>query len=595
MGTTTMTIVDTFFEQVQKFGDSPALRRRVGQGEWQAISWRQYGAEVNRVSWGMLALGVKPGDKIGILSSNRPEWLYTDIGSLAIGTATVPIYPTLIATQVEHVVSHSEMTVCVVENNQQRDKLREIRANCPALKTVVIMNGDAGANEITWADFLAQGDVYKQRNSEALPLARETIEPGKLATIVYTSGTTGPSKGAMLSHNNLMFEVRQMIKLVEIGSHEETLSFLPLSHIAERLQGELMAITAGLVVNFARSIDTVKEDLTEVRPTVLTCVPRLWEKMHEGIMAQLTKAPPRRAQLFHWAVGVGVKRYERRLAGKPVGLLLELQCHLADRLVASKVRAKLGLDRARFLISGAAPLSPVIQRFFVGLGLPILEAYGQTECAGVSHGTPPFAPIRMGRVGVTLPGIECKIAGDGEILLRGQNVFMGYYKDEAATREAVIDGWLHTGDIGEMDAQGYLKITDRKKDIIVTAGGKNVAPQNIENRLKSFTGISQVVVLGDKRKFLVALVTIDAVTMPQVIGRTIKGKPSQDSAVRDYIQKALDAVNAELSSYERLKCFDVLDNDFSIEGGELTPTLKVKRRVIDQRYRDAIDSMYAAA
>ncbi len=588
------TIVDVFFNRVRDLASRPALRHRGSDG-WQSISWNDYGQSVREVGAGLLALGIEAGDRVAILSGNRPEWLFADMAILSTGAVSVPVYPTSIAAQTGHVLAHSQASLIVVDSAAQRDKVRSLRSRCKALRYLVVMDAEAGEGELTFFDLRERGRAKLAEDADAFERARAQVTADTLATIVYTSGTTGPPKGAMLSHKNLAFEADQVARHGDFPPGEETLSFLPLSHVAERLQGELIAVALGFVVNFGRGIETVREDLLEVRPTILTCVPRLWEKIYEGILGKLKDASPARRALFGWAIAAGKKRFYADVNKRRLGPVAFVQARLADRLVGKKIRTALGLDRARFLISGAAPLSPEIQAFFGALGMPILEAYGQTECTGVSHGTTPVRGIRPGTVGNALDGIEVRIAEDGEILVRGDSVFVGYYKDEAATQAAVVDGWLHTGDVGEIDSDGYLKITDRKKDIIVTAGGKNVAPQNIENRLKSWQGISQVVVLGDKRKHLVALVTIDEAGMEAAVGRAPVHPPSKDAAVCAQVQAAIDAVNSELSSYETIKRFAVLDNDFSIESGELTPSLKVKRRVVDERYQHVIASLYAGS
>ncbi len=585
------TIVDVFWNQVKKLGPQVALRRR-GEAGWSEITWSEYGEAVRRVGEGLLACGIKPGDRVALMATNRPEWLYADLGALSIGAVTVPVYPTSIAAGAQHVVGHSEARIAIVDTAEQRDKLRSVRQQLPALELIVVMDGEVGEREITWYELNTRGKALGEKSPRAFDEARASIEPAGLATLVYTSGTTGPPKGAMLSHKNLCFEAAQIAQHTDFDEGLNTLSFLPLSHVAERLQGEMMAIQLGFTVNFGRGMDSLKEDLAEVQPEILTCVPRLWEKLYEGILTKVKAAPAGKQKLFHWAVRVGREVFVSKLKGRSASPWTRMQASVADRLVAKKLRTALGLGRARYLISGAAPLSPPIQEFFGGLGLEILEAYGQTECTGVSHGTVPKYGIKVGHVGKKLTDIEVRIAEDGEILVKGDNVFMGYYKEPEATAAAVINGWLHTGDVGVEDKDGFLRITDRKKDIIVTAGGKNVAPQNIENRLKAFQGISQVVVLGDKRKYLVALVTVDKDSLQKALGKPVADQPSKDAEVLRYVQEALDTTNRELSSFETVKKFAVLDQDFSIEGGELTPTLKVKRRVIDQRYARLVDGLY---
>ena len=500
------TLVDTFLHTAQRTPAQAALRRRTAQG-WESISWQQYAERTAAVAAGLLALGVEPGERVGIWANNCPEWLFTDLGAMRAAAVTVPLYPTLIAAQAQHVIEHSEMRVLVVETAEQQAQVRAMRAACPKLRQVILLQGESNDQDLSWDGLLRMGWAYLGQHPEAVQAREAGLTPDTLATLVYTSGTTGAPKGAMLSHRNLTFEAQAVLQMVDWRPREQTLSFLPLSHVAERLQGEIMAISAGMVVNFGRGLDFVRDDMLEVRPTLMVCVPRLWEKIYEGIHAQLGHASPLRRRIFAWALGAGQVRFAAQTAGHRLGPRAWAAAQLADALVGRKIRAKLGLDRARFVVSGAAPLAPELQAFFAALGLPIQEAYGLTECCGILFGTPGRKAIRPGHVGVGLPGVEVRIAPDGEICARGDNIFMGYFRDPAATQAALVDGWLHTGDVGQLDAAGYLRLTDRKKDIIVTAGGKNVAPQNIENRIKMHTGISQAVVLGDKRRYLVALLT----------------------------------------------------------------------------------------
>jgi long-chain acyl-CoA synthetase len=585
------TILDVFAAQTSALASRPALRRRQGAG-WQSLSWRDYAVAVRRTAAGLLALGVRPGDRVALLAANRPEWLFADLGILSIGAVSVPVYPSSIAAQVAHVIGHSGARCAIVEDGAQLDKVSQVRSSCPELEQLVTMTGGAGA--VSWDELWARGDELLRDEPRRFAEARATVSPAGLATIVYTSGTTGPPKGAMLSHHNIVFEADQIARQVGFAPGEETLSFLPLSHVAERLQGEMVAIRLGFTVSFAQSLETVRDDLPLARPTILTAVPRVWEKIYEAMQAQLAGAPARRRAIFAWALAAGLRRFRATTRRETLGPRQRLLAWLADQVVGRAVRRRLGLDRARYLVSGAAPLAPALSEFFGALGMPILEAYGQTECSGVSHGTVPTLGIRPGSVGTKLPDIEVRLADDGEILLRGDNVFLGYYRDDAATRDAIdADGWLRTGDVGVVDADGYLRITDRKKDIIVTAGGKNVAPQEIENRLRAHPGISQAVVLGDRRKHLVALVTLDRQAARRALGRDAAPPLTRDAGVVALVQAAVDAVNRDLSSYEQVKRFALLEGDFSIDSGELTPTLKVRRRVIEERYRPLVDGLYA--
>jgi len=518
------------------------------------------------------------------------------MGILACGAASVPAYPNSIPSQVAYLLQHAEAKVVFVANAEQLRKVLQVWESCPDLQAAVLLDNDEDSVEdgkvITFETLMKAGRAH---GTDAIEkgIHGTLLDPEKMATIIYTSGTTGPPKGAMLSHKNLVFEADAILKSADLGDEDSTLSFLPLSHVAERLQGELVGISAGLTVNYAESMETILRDVGETHATALLCVPRLWEKIYANVQSGLQDASPLKRRIFDWSMAVGTECFEIENAGGQVGTVLNAKRAVADRLVFSKLRAKLGMTHTRTLLSGAAPLSATVGTFFASMGLRIQEAYGQTECAGVSNINPPDR-MKFGTVGPKLEGVEVKIADDGEILVQGDNVFLGYFKDEAATASALVDGWLHTGDISQFDEEGYLKITDRKKDILVTAGGKNVAPQNIENQLKPYAGVSQVVVVGDKRKFLSALVTLDHEEMAKTLDTTLP--PMEDcvdhKAILAQVQGYIDEVNAGLASYESVKKFRLLPRDFTIEDGELTPTLKVKRRIVQKQYEALIDSMY---
>lgn len=589
------TIVHRLWARADEFGSRPALRYRE-LGKWCEISWEEYRARVLDVAGGLQSLGVVDGDRVCLLSHNQPNWVIGDLGILASGAASVPAYPNSIPSQIAYLLQHAEAKVILVANAEQLRKVQQVWADCPALQVVVLLDDDAslidGEKIIGLEDLMAKGRAHGTDAVEAA-ITGGGFDPEKMATIIYTSGTTGPPKGAMLSHKNLVFEADAIQAVAQLESDDSTLSFLPLSHVAERLQGELVAVSVGLTVNYAESMETILRDSGEINATTLLCVPRLWEKIYASIQSGLQDASPLKRRIFDWSMGVGVECFSVENDGGQVGVVLAGKRAIAHRLVFSKLRAKLGMQHTRILLSGAAPLSSTVGTFFASIGLRIQEAYGQTECGGVCNLNPSHR-IKFGTVGPALPGVEVKIAEDGEILVQGDNVFLGYFKDESATAAAFVDGWLYTGDIGEIDDEGFLKITDRKKDILVTAGGKNVAPQNIENQIKPFGGISQVVVVGDKRKFLSALITIDPVEMAKILELDLP--PMEDcvdnKSVLQQIQSYVDSVNGTLASYETVKKFKVLPRDFSVEDGELTPTLKVKRRIVQKQYERLIDSMY---
>ncbi len=594
------TLLHAFFHNAQVRGERPALRYK-RDGSWHDVNWARYRHRVLRLAAGLKERGVGPGDLVGILSTNSVEWLVYDLAAMVLGAGTVPIYPSCIPSQVRYILEHSASKAVLLEDSEQLAKVNEVREHLPALHTLVLVSGEASGDPavVSFAELEARGETAGVASLAALEASVLDLDPESLATIVYTSGTTGPPKGAMLSHRNVMAMGDSLIAVVDGNETDSSLSFLPLSHIAERLQGEIMAIRVGYAVNIGEGIPAVAENLVEVEPTLLVCVPRLWEKYYARITSGLQDASPLRRKLFDWAAGVG-SEVQSVTAAKGTGALplgLRIRYEVADRLVLGKLRARLGMGRTRTFLSGAAPLSAEVGRFFASLGIVIQEVYGQTECTGVCTYNPRNRP-KFGTVGVACPDMEVRIAEDGEILVRGANVFMGYRDQPEATAEAIIDGWLATGDVGEIDADGYVKITDRKKDIIVTAGGKNVSPQNIENRLKTGPGISQVVVLGDKRKFLSALITLDSEALAEVFERNGWKLPSpaalpEDERVRSLLRGYIDTVNRELASYETVKKFRVLPEDFTVESGELTPSLKVKRRAIQQRYETMIDAFYS--
>jgi len=576
----------------------PALRYKE-DGTWHDISWDGYLQRVLCAAAGLRSLGLSPGDKVGILSTNRVEWLVGDLAILALGCISVPIYPNSIPQQIQYLLGHCAAKAVYVEDATQAHKVLSVRDELPELAHIIVLEGGLPEGEglLSWTDLESLGENLGDDGLESIAAQAQEIKAEAEATIVYTSGTTGPPKGALISHGNMMAMAASLSGAMEVGENDSSLSFLPLSHIAERLQGEIMAIAAGYTVNLGEGLDHVAANLVEVEPTILVCVPRLWEKYYSSIRSGVEDASDLRKKLFAWALQAGSDAFEAETSQRKLSLPEKIRFDVADLVVLSPLRKKLGMARGRAFLSGAAPLSAEVGRFFASLGIVIQEVYGQTECVGVCTFNPSGQP-RFGTVGVPLNGVDVKIAEDGEILVRGPNVFLGYFKQEEATAETVVDGWLHTGDVGEQDSEGYIRITDRKKDIIVTAGGKNVSPQNIENRLKTYPGISQVVVVGDKRKFLSCLITLDSEGLTDLWDRQGKKLPSgealsRDRDVRKLLQSYVEDVNKELASYETLKKFEVLPEDFTVDGGELTPSLKVKRRVIQQRYESLIDGFYS--
>jgi long-subunit acyl-CoA synthetase (AMP-forming) len=587
-------ILNLFFRTAARRGAADALRFKRG-GRWVAISWTEYARRVRLAARGLIRLGLEPGDAVAIAGNNRWEWLVTDLAAMAAGGVPAPIYQTSTAEQAAYVAAHCEAKVAVVEDALQLQKIRERRGDLPKLKHLVVMEGDSGAAEeaIPFAELLRMGEEVPEVE---LDRRLEALEPTQLATLIYTSGTTGPPKGVMLSHGNLVFTVQGLVRLETLQEGEEVLSYLPLSHIAEQVVSIHGPAAIGLTVNFAESLEKLGENLREVRPTVFLGVPRVWEKIQARMMEAGAQSSPLRKRIVAWARQVGLEAGQRmqRRERLPLGYFL------AEKVVFSKVRVRLGLDRCRLCVTAAAPIGRATLEFFLSLGIPIYEVYGMSENTGPCTVSTPSA-WRLAMAGRPLPGTEVRIAPDGEICIRGGHVFLGYLKDEAGSREALDqEGWLHSGDIGRLDPEGYLQITDRKKDILVTAGGKNVAPQNLEVLLKAIPGVGQAAVIGDRRKYLAALLTLDPEAAPRVAqqrgaaGRT-PAELCQDSVFLGYLEKALEQVNGRLAQYETIKTFRVLPLEWSVEGGELTPTLKLKRRVVAEKYAAEIEAMYAPA
>ncbi|MBK5188213.1 MAG: long-chain fatty acid--CoA ligase [Gemmatimonadaceae bacterium] len=591
------TLAQLFVEAVEEHDQPNALLTKVG-GVYQPLSHRTIADRVRRVAFGLRALGVPAGNRVAILSENRPEWAIADYACLMAGMADVPIYPTLPAEQIAYILRDSGAVAIFVSTAEQAKKIRSVRADLPALQHVIVFDEDAATGgEISMAALEARGAAAMTPDAaERFRDAALAIQPHEIATIIYTSGTTGDPKGAMLTHGNIASNVSAVIDLLEMGPTDSSLSFLPLSHIFERMVDYLM-FAAGVSIAYVESMDTIAQNMREVQPTIVVAVPRIYEKIHARITDTAMRAGGAKRAIFLWACDVGSRWSEEVLSGRKPGLLLALQHRIADKLVFSKVREAVG-GRLRFFISGSAPLSDDINRFFYSAGLKILEGYGLTETSPViSVNTP--KRVTIGTVGAPIPGVEVKIAADGEILTRGPHVMKGYFNQPEATREAIDEeGWFHTGDIGTLE-DGLLRITDRKKDIIVTAGGKNIAPQPIENRVKANKYVAQAVMIGDRRKFPMILVVPDFDQLDRWAG--YKNIPTMDRRemlahplVRAKMEKEVLSGLDKLAHFERPKKIVLLEQDFTIDSGELTPTLKVKRRTVDRKFRALIDAAYTA-
>jgi long-chain acyl-CoA synthetase len=550
-------------------------------GRWQPTTWGQYIDQVRMVARALIALGLRRGGKVTILGFNRPEWVIFDHAAMLAGGVPAGIYTTCSADEVQYIVHHSESHLVLVENAEQLAKIKAKRAQLPLLKWIVTMRGvtSTGDDVLTWDELCAKGEHLPDTDLEARIVA---IAPEDLATLIYTSGTTGPPKGVMLSHENLAWTARLLADLGGRREPDVMVSYLPLSHIAEQMCTLHGPATTGTQIFFAESIEKVPDAIKEAHPTVFFGVPRIWEKFHTAMAGKIGEATGAKKKLVEWARGVCTKVNQHRDRGQPIGKALELQYKLADRVVMSKIKAAIGFDRVQDLVSGAAPIAREVLEFFSSIDLPIHEVYGQSEdCGPTSLNLP--GRTRLGTVGPPLPGLECKLADDGEILVRGPNVFMGYFKEPEATAEALSEGWLCSGDLGAFDADGFLSITGRKKEIIITAGGKNIAPKNIEAMIKQSPLVGEAVVIGDRRKYLTALVTLEPTTSQNVTAEQ----------VRSTIQAKIDEVNQSLARVEQIKKFTVLCAPFGIDSGELTPTMKIKRKVVAQKYSREIEAMYA--
>jgi long-chain acyl-CoA synthetase len=588
-----------FFEAVDKYGSKPAALRHKADGQWHDIPHRELLKRVTHVGLALRRLGVRRGDRVALLSENRPEWAVVDYACLCIGAADVPVYPTLPANQIRYILADSGAVAIFVSSAPQLAKILEIRAALPDLKHVIAFDADATGPEV-----MSLAETYRRgAEAEAAGEGRNFREealsarPGDLATIIYTSGTTGDPKGVMLTHDNIYSNCRDAIPQLPIGPEDSTLSFLPLSHIFERMAGHYAVFSMGTTINYAESIDTLVVNLGEVKPTVLMAVPRVYEKVYARVLENALASPVRK-RIFFWAKHVGERYIDHVLAGRQPPGGLAFKYSIANKLVFSKLRARVG-GRIKFFVSGAAPLPADIAKFFFAAGLPVYEGYGLTETSPViSVNTP--TRLRLGTVGPVIPNVEVKIAPDGEILCRGPNVMQGYFKKPDATAEAIDgEGWFHTGDIGEI-ADGFLKITDRKKDLIVTAGGKNIAPQPIEGMIKRNKYVANAVMLGDKRKFPVVLVVPQFEHLEPWAKRRNLGFKDRRELIRlpevvGKVEREVFGMLGELARYEMPKKVLLLEQDFTIESGDLTPTMKVKRRVVEKRYQREIDALYEDA
>jgi len=593
------TLTELFFGAVDRFGGRPAALRVKQHDRWVSISTAELLDRVRAASLGFLELGLSPGDRVAILSENRPEWAITDYACLAARCVDVAVYPTLTPKQIEYILRDSGASAICLSTQAQLDKVQQIRAALPSLRHVIGFDAGLGGPDVLgYEELLGRGraavEKYPRWRENALRASADD-----LATLIYTSGTTGDPKGVMLTHGNLASNVATCVEILPVSDRDECLSLLPLSHSFERMAGHYLMLAGGVVISYAENIEKVPQNMLEVRPTICCAVPRLYEKVYARAFETASAGSALKKKLFFWAKRVGAEWTERTLSGRMIPLDLKLARFIADRLVFSRIRARVG-GRLAYFVSGGAPLSPEIARFFYAAGLKILEGYGLTETSPVvSVNTP--TRMKIGTVGRPIQDVEVRIAGDGEILVRGPNVMRGYYNKPEATREALEpDGWFHTGDIGDIDQEGFLRITDRKKDLIVTAGGKKIAPQPIEGLLKLNRYISNAVLLGDRRKFPIALLVphFDRLE-PWARERGLHWSSREElaglSEVEAHLAGEARKTLRDLAQFEVPKRFLVLARDFSIEAGELTPKLSVRRKVVEQHNAARIEAAYQEA
>jgi long-chain acyl-CoA synthetase len=598
--TENQTVPAAFLTAVKNWGSRTAMRKKEF-GLWHDITWNEYHENVKKIACALMALGLEKGDCASIIGDNCPEWVYADIGIQCCGAATAGVYSTNAWQQVEYVVSNSDSKLFFVENEEQLDKWLHFRDKAPELKKVIVWDTEGLRHfkdpmVMTFDQLLELGEKEMQANPEALDARIKEIDPEDLSVLIYTSGTTGPPKGAMLTHKNCVWMGTVVTSAISMDENDAIMSLLPLCHIFEQLFTILAHFNIGHTVNFIESLDTITDNMVEISPTVSHAVPRIWEKYYAAILIRMADATWFKRLVFNYAMKIGKKRAGLIMNFKPVPPALEFQYKLVHFAVFRKLKERLGFDRIRVAISGAAPIAPEILHFFHSIGVYLVEGYGQTEGTGVTT-ISKIGEVKFGTVGIPLEGVQIKIADDGEILVKSPGVFKGYFKNPKATAETVVDGWLHSGDVGTIDEDGYLAITDRKKDIIVTAGGKNITPQYIENKMKASLYINDAVVIGDKRKFLSCLIIIDEDTVVKfaqdhkVQFSTYKDL-TEHKEINALIHREIKTVNETLSRVEQVKKFTILPKKLYEEDGEVTPTMKVKRGFINKAFGDLIEAMY---
>ncbi|MCE1189026.1 MAG: long-chain fatty acid--CoA ligase [Ignavibacteria bacterium] len=579
-----------------KTAQHPMLKHKA-DGKWIDISYEQCRKEAIDFALGLVSLGIKRNDKIAIISENRPEWVYADMAILSLGATDVPLYPSLTADSIEFILNNSEAQAIIVSNKFQYNKIKKIRHNCKHLKHVIVFNDEESLRGETglysFKNIQDRGRTSNLSESSFQESVRNCKE-NDICTIIYTSGTTGEPKGVLLTHKNIVTNIKDALQVIPMGKTDVLLSFLPLCHIFERMAGYYTALASGALLCFAQSIESVSADLLEIRPTIMTTVPRLFERMHSKITKNIESQSPKKQKIFWWAISVGAE-FSKVKKSSNIPVSLSLKHKLAEKLVFDKLRARTG-GKLRFFISGGAALPRELGEFFEAAGITILEGYGLTESSPVIA-VNRVDNYKFGTVGKPFPGVEVKIAPDGEILARGDSIMQGYYKNKKETEEVLKDGWLHTGDMGVFDAEGFLIITDRKKNLFKTSAGKYIAPTPIENLFLTSQFIDQFILIGDRRMFLSALIVPDFESLKSYADAHNIPYSNNDDLVKsneiyDLLERELVKFQRSLANYERVRKFALLDKPFSLENGEITPTLKLKRKVIEERYKNLIEEMY---
>jgi long-chain acyl-CoA synthetase len=593
------TIPEMFEKVTGKFATAvrPALMYKTG-GKYEGIGYAELKSRVENFACGLASLGIRRGDRVAIIAENRPEWVISDQAIVALGAIDVPVYPTMSAKQNEYIFNDASVRMAIVSNQFQLNKVMRVRENVPSLEMIILMNEKGVIVEpatMNFSEVMRLGEEFRQEHPGYLDAAIRGVKPDDLLTLIYTSGTTGNPKGVMLTHRNLVSNVVSSAEVIEFGPDDILLSFLPLSHTFERMAGYYTGFSCGATIAYAESVETVAANMIEVQPTIVTTVPRLFERIHSRIIKQVDAGSAVKQAIFHWAVAVGKQQAAASRRGE-VPLSLRLQHALADKLVFGKLREKTG-GRMRFFVSGGAALARELGEFFEAVGLTVIEGYGLTESSPVISANR-LHNYRFGSVGQAIPGVDVRIEGDGEILARGPNIMKGYWRQPEATAQAIDrEGWLHTGDIGTIDAEGFLHITDRKKHLFVSSGGKNIAPQPIENLFLSNKYIEQLVLIGDRRMYLTALIVPDFEALKEYADaeKLSYSTPSdliQLAEINQLIERNINNIQKDLANFERVRRFTLLDRLFTVEEGELTPTMKVRRGVVEKRYAHLIENMY---